>query len=58
MNPTLGWFWPTALTTASMGYVRLHGRNYRNWFSPAANVRDRYDHLDSPGTNWSRELRG
>lgn len=25
----------------------LHGRNYRNWFSPTANVRDRYDHLYS-----------
>ena len=30
-----------------MGYVRLHGRNYRNWFSPTANARDRYDHLYS-----------
>jgi uncharacterized protein YecE (DUF72 family) len=38
---------PTALTTSSVGYVRLHGRNYRNWFSPTANVRDRYDHLYS-----------
>ena len=38
---------PMAVTTASMGYVRLHGRNYRNWFSPTANVRDRYDHLYS-----------
>jgi uncharacterized protein YecE (DUF72 family) len=38
---------PTALTTSLVGYIRLHGRNYRKWFSPAANVRDRYDHLYS-----------
>jgi uncharacterized protein YecE (DUF72 family) len=36
---------PMALTTSTVGYVRLHGRNYRNWFSPTANVRERYDHL-------------
>src|SRR5712691_4509811 len=23
---------PSALTTSSIGYVRLHGRNYENWF--------------------------
>jgi uncharacterized protein YecE (DUF72 family) len=27
--------------------VRLHGRNYKQWFSPKANVRERYDHLYS-----------
>jgi uncharacterized protein YecE (DUF72 family) len=39
---------PSALATARVGYVRLHGRNYRNWFSPHANVRERYDYLYSP----------
>jgi uncharacterized protein YecE (DUF72 family) len=38
---------PTAVITSSVGYVRLHGRNYRNWFSAKANVRERYDHLYS-----------
>jgi uncharacterized protein YecE (DUF72 family) len=38
---------PSAYVTSSIGYVRLHGRNYKQWFSPTANVRDRYDHLYS-----------
>ena len=38
---------PTAHATASVGYVRLHGRNYTNWFSAKANVRERYDYLYS-----------
>ncbi len=25
--------------------MRLHGRNYRQWFSLKADVRERYDHL-------------
>jgi hypothetical protein len=28
--------------------VRLHGRNYQNWFSPKADVRARYDYLYRP----------
>jgi uncharacterized protein YecE (DUF72 family) len=36
---------PAALTTSATGYVRLHGRNYRQWFSKTANVRERYDYL-------------
>lgn len=39
---------PAADVTSGIGYVRLHGRNYRNWFSAKADVRDRYDHLYSP----------
>ena len=39
---------PSAHTTSNIGYVRLHGRNYRNWFSIKANVRERYDYLYSP----------
>jgi uncharacterized protein YecE (DUF72 family) len=39
---------PAAHVTSGTGYVRLHGRNYRNWFSAKADVRERYDHLYSP----------
>ena len=38
---------PGAHVTAPTGYVRLHGRNYQHWFSPTANVRERYDYLYS-----------
>jgi uncharacterized protein YecE (DUF72 family) len=38
---------PAALVTSHVGYVRLHGRNYGNWFSKKADVRERYDHLYS-----------
>lgn len=38
---------PAAYVTSTIGYVRLHGRNYRNWFSKEADVRERYDHLYS-----------
>jgi uncharacterized protein YecE (DUF72 family) len=38
---------PSAYVTSTIAYVRLHGRNYKQWFSPTANVRDRYDHLYS-----------
>src|SRR5215217_6335182 len=39
---------PSARTTSSIGYVRLHGRNYENWFSESARPADRYDYLYSP----------
>ncbi|MFL6415791.1 MAG: DUF72 domain-containing protein [Bryobacteraceae bacterium] len=38
---------PSALVTSKIGYVRLHGRNYKSWFSKTADVRERYDHLYS-----------
>lgn len=38
---------PSARTTASLGYVRLHGRNYDNWFNETASVVERYDYLYS-----------
>jgi len=38
---------PDVRVTSDVGYVRLHGRNYKQWFSPNANVRERYDHLYS-----------
>lgn len=37
---------PSARATSTIGYVRLHGRNYKNWFGET-NVRDRYDYLYS-----------
>lgn len=38
---------PSALTTSSIGYVRLHGRNYQNWFRDQAPRDDRYNYLYS-----------
>ncbi len=38
---------PGAHATSTVGYIRLHGRNYRSWFSETANVRERYDYLYS-----------
>jgi uncharacterized protein YecE (DUF72 family) len=38
---------PSAEVTSSVGYVRLHGRNYQNWFREEANVVERYDYLYS-----------
>jgi uncharacterized protein YecE (DUF72 family) len=39
---------PSATATASVGYVRLHGRNYEDWFREGAGVEARYDYLYSP----------
>lgn len=39
---------PAAEVTSDIGYVRLHGRNYQNWFREEANVLERYDYLYSP----------
>jgi len=36
---------PGAEVTSSIGYVRLHGRNYKTWFAESASVRERYDYL-------------
>src|SRR5579883_380556 len=36
---------PGIEVTVPIGYVRLHGRNYKQWFSAKANVRERYDYL-------------
>jgi len=37
---------PSAHATSVVGYIRLHGRNYEQWFAET-NVRDRYDYLYS-----------
>jgi len=31
--------------TSPVGYVRLHGRNYENWFRENAESHERYDYL-------------
>lgn len=38
---------PSARTTSTVGYVRLHGRNYENWFAANRSPADRYDYLYS-----------
>src|SRR6185503_2564236 len=44
---------PAARVTAPVGYVRLHGRNYENWFRDNAASHERYDYLYS-----AEELQG
>jgi len=36
---------PGAEATGPVGYVRLHGRNYENWFRENAESHERYDYL-------------
>ena len=38
---------PAARTTSRIGYVRLHGRNYQNWFRDKAPPAERYNYLYS-----------
>jgi uncharacterized protein YecE (DUF72 family) len=38
---------PGSLTTSQIGYVRLHGRNYQDWFREKAPRDDRYNYLYS-----------
>ncbi len=38
---------PAAEVTSPIGYIRLHGRNYQNWFREEAGVVERYDYLYS-----------
>jgi uncharacterized protein YecE (DUF72 family) len=38
---------PAEVTTSQIGYVRLHGRNYQNWFREKAPRDDRYNYLYS-----------
>lgn len=40
---------PTSISThPEFGYVRLHGRNYKNWFNKEVGRDDRYDYLYAP----------
>jgi uncharacterized protein YecE (DUF72 family) len=36
---------PTDRSTGPVGYVRLHGRNYENWFSSGEHPEERYNYL-------------
>lgn len=36
---------PSAVATSRVGYVRVHGRNYQNWFREKAGRDERYDYL-------------
>ncbi len=38
---------PSAVATAKVGYIRVHGRNYRDWFREKAGRDARYDYLYS-----------
>ena len=39
---------PSAVATARVGYVRVHGRNYKDWFREGAGRDARYDYLYTP----------
>lgn len=36
---------PASRATSSVGYVRIHGRNWREWFRAESSVSERYDYL-------------
>jgi len=38
---------PSGRSTAPVGYVRLHGRNYEHWFTPNERPEERYDYYYS-----------
>ncbi|OQX94922.1 hypothetical protein B6I21_08105 [candidate division KSB1 bacterium 4572_119] len=45
-QPVIGESIPlTSFTLGKIGYLRLHGRNYKNWFGKDATVTSRYDYL-------------
>ena len=40
---------PATHVTSRVGYVRVHGRNYKDWFRDKATVEQRYNYLYKPG---------
>ena len=36
---------PAALVTSEVGYIRLHGRNYKSWWTENQNTSERYNYL-------------
>lgn len=38
---------PSSFLTSPVGYIRFHGRNYKNWFAENADPAHRYDYLYS-----------
>jgi uncharacterized protein YecE (DUF72 family) len=57
-QPVLGWsLAPTEHVTGAIGYIRLHGRNYEQWFD-SDNRNDRYNYLYSEAelTHWKEKI--
>jgi uncharacterized protein YecE (DUF72 family) len=50
---------PSAIATAPVAYVRVHGRNFKDWFRKAAPRDARYDYLYTAGElePWARRTR-
>ena len=50
---------PSARATAAVGYVRVHGRNYEDWFREEAGPEERYDYLYSAAElePWAERIR-
>lgn len=50
---------PSAIATSHVGYVRVHGRNYQDWFRKDAGRDARYDYLYPPNElePWARRTR-
>ncbi len=50
---------PSAVATAPVAYVRVHGRNFRDWFRKAAPRDARYDYLYTAGelAPWAERVR-
>ena len=46
---------PSSTTTSHTGYVRVHGRNYKDWFRQGAGRDARYNYLYAPSelTDWA-----
>lgn len=38
---------PSSILTSPIGYIRFHGRNYKNWFAEGTDTARRYDYLYS-----------
>ena len=54
---------PSARATSAVGYIRVHGRNYKDWFRKTAGRDERYDYLYSakelgPWAERTQELAG
>ncbi len=47
---------PIVAATTDTGYVRLHGRNARNWWGKGGGDRYDYDYNDEELSEWSRKL--
>jgi uncharacterized protein YecE (DUF72 family) len=50
---------PSAVATAQVGYVRIHGRNAADWFREGATRDERYDYLYAPDElrPWAERIR-